>query len=114
MNLATDRNQDDVELDIDVDLARNRVRGTIVEMRRIEIEDLFDHGRLVLWSDAAGWNGYETKGGRYYRVNYSRTAEKYCEYERVDPEDVVDAVVAHILDPEAGDKGQFERGCTPP
>ncbi|WP_256402444.1 hypothetical protein [Halorubrum salinum] len=114
-----------VDLDGDVvEIERERIETVRIGQLFRPVENENCDARLQLWSDSAGWSGYERRGDEFYQVNVltETTVEgtevtvdsKYIREEAVSASDVVESVRNHILDRHAGGVGAFVRGCSPP
>ncbi|OYR38353.1 hypothetical protein DJ82_12270 [Halorubrum sp. Ib24] len=128
--MSAERDSDEaiqVAVDIDgdaVEIERERIETVRVDQLFRPVEEGNCDARLQLWSDSAGWNGYERRGDQYYHVNVlTRTIvegtevtveSEYIHEEAVPAEDVAESVRDHILDRHAGGVGTFVRGCSPP
>jgi len=128
--MSAERDSDEeVEIAVDVEgdsveIERERIETVRVDQLFRPVENSDCDARLQLWSDSAGWNGYERRGDQYYHVNVltetkvedaSVTVEsEYIHEETVPIDDVAESVRDHILDPHAGAAGTFVRGCSPP
>ena len=121
--------EEEIEIAVDienssVEIERERIETVRVDQLFRPVENGDCDARLQLWSDSAGWNGYERRGDQYYHVNVltettvegtSVTVESEYIYEDAVPvEDVAESVRDHILDSHAGGAGTFVRGCSPP
>ena len=128
--MSAERDSDE-EIEIAVDIENGSVEIERERIETVRVDQLFrpvENGdcdaRLQLWSDSAGWNGYERRGDQYYHVNVltettvegtSVTVEsEYIHEEAVPVDDVAESVRNHILDRHAGGVGAFVRGCSPP
>lgn len=115
MSIDRERHED---VHTDVDLEGNSVRFRRVVETVVEVDDLFRDvdgvERLELWSDDAGWSGIELRDGEFWRVNYSSRDDEYISEKQVGREAVIERVRDHINDPDAGGRGTFRRGATPP
>lgn len=129
--MSVDRDANE-ELEIDVDVEEDTLEIERQTSESVRIDELFQpvngstpvDGRLQLWCDSAGWNGYERRGSEFYRVNvlldtvvdgdHVTVESNYVVKEQVPPSDVAKAVRNHIEDPKAGGDGKFARGCSPP
>ena len=128
--MSAERDSDEaIEIAVDIDgdaveIERERIETVRVDQLFRPVEEGNCDARLQLWSDSAGWNGYERRGDQYYHVNVLTktivegtevTVEsEYIHEESVPPEDVSESVRDHILDRHAGGVGTFVRGCSPP
>lgn len=128
--MSAERDSDE-EVKIAVDLESDAVEIERERIETVRVDQLFrpaEEGdcdaRLQLWSDNAGWNGYERRGDQYYHVNVLTETvadgttvaveSEYIHEEAVPPEDVAESIRDHILDRHAGGVGAFVRGCSPP
>ena len=108
--------QTDTETETDIDLDGNSARITTVETRTQTVDDLFENGELILWSDGFGWSGFEREDGEFYDCNFMRDGEnsQYLTRERISEERVIEKIERHIEDEHAGGVGRFATRCTPP
>ena len=128
--MSAERDSDeDIKIAVDVEggsveIERERIETVRIDQLFRPVENSDCDARLQLWSDSAGWNGYERRGDQYYHVNVLTETKvegtlvtvesEYIHEEAVPPEDVVESVRDHILDRYAGGVGTFVRGCSPP
>ena len=128
--MSSRRNSDEtVEIEIDVEgdsleIERERIENVRIDRLFQPVESGRADARLQLWSDSAGWSGYECRDGEFYHVNVlTETTVRddrvvvestYIHEEQVPPEDVAESVRDHVLDGHAGSVGTFVRGCSPP
>jgi hypothetical protein len=128
--MSTRRNSDeavDIQIDVEggtLEIERERIENVRVDQLFQPVESDQCDARLQLWSDGAGWNGYERRDGEFYHVNVLTETtvsddqvvveSTYIHEEQVPPEDVAESVRDHVLDRQAGAVGTFVRGCSPP
>jgi len=73
--MSAERDSDEaIEIAVDiagdaVEIERERIETVRVDQLFRPVENSDCDARLQLWSDSAGWNGYERRGDRYYHVN---------------------------------------------
>lgn len=128
--MSSRRNSDEtVEIEIDVEgdsleIERERIENVRIDRLFQPVESGRADARLQLWSDSAGWSGYERRDGEFYHVHVLTETiitedrvvveSDYIHEEQVPPEDVAESVRDHVLDKHAGGVGTFVRGCSPP
>ncbi|WP_058365740.1 hypothetical protein [Haloparvum sedimenti] len=119
------------DVDVDVDVVGDSLEIVRRETESVRIDCLFQpvdreecDAQLILWSDSAGWSGFERRGDSFHHVHVLvdtvidgadvRTEREYIVERAVNPADVAEAIHNHIEDPKAGGAGNFARGCSPP
>lgn len=89
--------------------------GTETIDRTVDLAELFgESDRLILFSDACGWNGIVYEGGQFYAVNHRHDDDEPVSKNRLSLDDLREKLEVHIADPHAGGVGTFTTGCSPP